>query len=219
MARADRVGKRTPRSVDKRVPDLGRYFIYTDTDKTEKEYLYGLRDSLPSKLRGRITIEVKQAKTSKLVEACRERASSQSQFCEPWIVFDRDEVSDFDNIIKEAKRQGINVGWSNPCIEIWFDAYFGNMHTEWQKSTICCQRFAEIFEKRTGQKYEKSNRQNYNFLTRYGDENKAIKIAEEKLQHYLSNGQVTPSKMCPCTTLHHLVDEILRKTNSSVKDE
>ena len=46
MARADRTGKRIPRSAfKKRIPDLGRYFIYTDADETEEKYMYGLRDS------------------------------------------------------------------------------------------------------------------------------------------------------------------------------
>ena len=60
--------------------------------------------------------------------------------------------------------------------------------------------------------------QNYNLLTRFGDENTAIQMAEKRLQHYLSNGQTTPSKMCPCTTLHHLIGEILRKTRLSKND-
>ena len=180
--------------------------------------MYGLRDSLPKEFQGRIVIKVSKTKTEKLIEACSEQVSLQPQYCEPWIVFDRDEVPNFDRIIRDAERYGIHVGWSNPCIEIWFDAYFGTMHADWLTSPVCCQRFGDIFEKRTGQEYIKSNPQNYNLLTRFGDENTAIKIAEKRLQHYLSNGQTTPSKMCPCTTLHHLVGEILRKTVLSKND-
>ena len=45
----------------------------------------------------------------------------------PWIVFDRDQVQGFDEIIAKAEREGIQVGWSNPCFEIdvcifWFHA-------------------------------------------------------------------------------------------------
>lgn len=213
MAKTDRIGKRAPRSAFKtRIPDLGRYFIYTDADETEEKYMYGLRDSLPQEFQGRIVIKVSKVKTGKLVDACREQVSLQPQYCEPWIVFDRDEVPNFDDIIKEAEGHGINVGWSNPCIEIWFDAYFGTMHTDWLASPICCQKFSDVFEKYTGKEYKKSNPQNYNLLTRYGDESAAIKIAEKKLEHYLSNGPTAPSRMCPCTTLHRLVNEIRKKT-------
>ena len=39
MAKADRTGNRIPRSAfKKRIPDLGRYFIYTDADETEEKY-------------------------------------------------------------------------------------------------------------------------------------------------------------------------------------
>ena len=48
MARADRNGNRKSRdSFKKRVPDLGYYFVVTDTNETEGNYMYGLRDSLP----------------------------------------------------------------------------------------------------------------------------------------------------------------------------
>ena len=78
------------------------------------------------------------------------------QYGEPWIVFDRDRVIHFDQIIENAKQEGVNVGWSNPCIEIWFDAYFGRMHG-YQDSVTCCREFANTFEKKTGQEYKKSS--------------------------------------------------------------
>lgn len=69
MARADRTGKRIPRSAfKKRIPDLGRYFIYTDADETEEKYMYGLRDSLPKEYQGRIVIKV--SKTNKSAVSC-----------------------------------------------------------------------------------------------------------------------------------------------------
>ena len=41
MAKADRTGNRIPRSAfKKRIPDLGRYFIYTDADETEEKYMF-----------------------------------------------------------------------------------------------------------------------------------------------------------------------------------
>lgn len=151
MAKADRKGNRKGReSFRKRVPDLGYYFIVTDTKKTEEKYLYGLRDALPKDVRGRIVIKVSKAKTDVLVHACKEQAALEPQYAEPWIIFDRDLVVSFDQIIETAMQEGVHVGWSNPCIEIWFDAYFGRMHS-YQDSVICCREFANTFEKKTGQ--------------------------------------------------------------------
>lgn len=212
MEKTDRNGKRKGRdSFRTRVPDLGCYFIVTDTKETEENYMYGLRDSLPNDLQGRIVIKVSKAKTDELVTACKEQAAMEPQYGEPWIIFDRDRVVRFDQIIETAKQEGVNVGWSNPCIEIWFDAYFGRMHS-YQDSVTCCREFANTFEKKTGQKYKKSSNQIYTMLNRYGDEAEAIKIVEFRLAQYLRDGMDKPSEMCPCTTIHRLVDEICKKT-------
>ncbi len=175
--------------------------------------MYGLRDSLPKGLQGRIVIKVSKAKTDELVTVCKELAALEPQYGEPWIVFDRDRVVLFDQIIETANKEGIHVGWSNPCIEIWFDAYFGRMHS-YQDSITCCREFADTFEKRTGQEYKKSNSQIYTMLNRYGDEAEAIKTAESRLTQYLSAGMDKPSKMCPCTTIHRLVHELKDKVNT-----
>lgn len=124
----DRSGKRKTREqLSKRRPELGYYFIVTDTKETEQNYMLGLRDSIPKELQGKLVIKVCKAKTVDLVNEALNMASLQPQYGEPWIVFDRDQVKDFDKIIATALEKGINVGWSNPCIEIWFSTYFGSM--------------------------------------------------------------------------------------------
>ena len=218
MARADRSGKRRSREAFRtRVPDLGYYFIVTDAEETEANYMYGLRDSLPKELQGRIVIKVSKAKTQELVKACKEQAALEPQYGQPWIVFDKDRVVNFDKIIEHAIRESVNVGWSNPCIEIWFDAYFGRMHS-YNDSVICCRKFGITFEQKTGQEYHKDNPQIYAVLNRFGDEAKAIQIAENRLQEYLKDGIDKPSEMCPCTTLQHLVKEIHEKVNTNAKN-
>lgn len=51
----DRNGKRKTREQlsKRRVPELGYYFIVTDTKETEQNYLLGLRDSIPKELQGK----------------------------------------------------------------------------------------------------------------------------------------------------------------------
>ncbi|MCD8046042.1 MAG: RloB family protein [Clostridiales bacterium] len=219
MARAERNGQRKKReNFRKRVPDLGYYFIVTDTDATEGNYIRGLRDSLPNELQGRIVIKVTKAKTEKLVDACMEQASLEPQYGEPWIIFDRDEVVNFNKIIADAKTHGVNAGWSNPCIEIWFDAYFGRMHS-YQNSVQCCRGFAAIYEKKTGNGYRKANKNIYAILNQYGNEASAITIAENRLQEHVRNGVNIPSEMCPCTTVHKLVEEIRKKTETGIDEK
>ena len=211
MAKADRTGNRKRReSFKKRNPDLGYYSIITDTKETEKNYVYGLRDTLPRELRGRLVIKVIETKTNELVKKSLEQAMLEIPYSETWIVFDRDQVVHFDEIISDAEQNGTHVAWSNPCIEIWFDAYFGKMHG-YQDSVACCEGFAKTFKMKTGQKYKKSDEQIYNKLNQYGDECTAIQNAEKKLQEHYQNGRNDPSEMCPCTTVHRLILEIKQK--------
>lgn len=208
MARSDRNGQRKGReSRKRRKPDLGYYFVLTDTKATEKNYLMGLHKSLPDDIRKRIVVKVSNSKTSDLVNSCKSMLALEPQYAQPWIVFDRDKVPQFDEIIQEAERKGIDVGWSNPCIEIWFDAYFGHMHA-YMDSKQCCNRFAETFERETGREYSKSDEQLYELLNRYGDEEKAIKLAEDRIRSYEDGGISKPSEMCPGTKIYLLVNMI-----------
>lgn len=97
----DRNGKRKTREQlsKRRVPELGYYFIVTDTKETEQNYLLGLRDSIPKELQGKLVIKVCRAKTAELVNEALNMASLQPQYGEPWIVFDRDQVKDFDKMV------------------------------------------------------------------------------------------------------------------------
>lgn len=212
MPRVERNGKRKTRDQlsKQRVPELGYYFIVTDTKETEQNYMFGVRDSIPKHLQGKLVIKVIKKNTKDLVEEARELASLQPQYGEPWIIFDRDQVKDFDSIIAHADDCGIHVGWTNPCIEEWFSAYFGTMPT-YGNSVACCDGFATTFECITGQKYVKSDPDIYKKLNRFGDEKRAIKIAKQKHKAHLRDEKKIPSEMSPCTTVHLLVEEIKEK--------
>ena len=172
--------------------------------------MYGLRDSIPAELQGKLVIKVIKTRTNNLVEEAMNLASLNPQFGEIWIIFDRDQVKDFDQIIRDALSKGINVGWTNPCIEEWFSAYFGTMPT-YSGSVSCCDGFSQIFERKTRQKYVKSDPAIYEKLNRFGSESDAIRIAEQKLNEHILNGHCDPSEQNPATTVHLLVSEIKTK--------
>ncbi len=169
----------------------------------------GLKDSIPEKYRDKIAIRVIKTKTERLIQEAKDILAQEAQYRELWIVFDRDRVTDFDKIIQQAIAEGINVGWSNPCIEIWFNAYFGNMPST-SDPVKCCRDFRRKFEERTAMEYEKSLGNIYNILNKFGEEEEAISIAEKKL-----NAQekiyCKPSDMYSTTTIHQLVKEIKDK--------
>lgn len=218
MANLERNGSRKIRRqlFKQRIPKLGYYFIVTDTKETEQNYMFGLRNSIPPELQGKLVIKVVKTKTKNLVEEALNLASLNPQYGEIWIIFDRDQVQNFDEIISEAITKGINIGWTNPCIEEWFSTYFGAMPT-YANSVSCCNGFEQIFERNAHQKYVKSDLAIYEKLNRFGNEEKAIRIATQKMHDHRIQGKYKPSEQIPGTTVHLLVDEIKSKINQKEK--
>lgn len=206
-------GKREDRNkrVGKRMPKLGYYLIVTDTKETERNYFEGLRDSLSSEIKNHLVIKVKEAKTTyKLIETTETLVNNSSQYCIPWIVFDKDQVKDFDNLIKEAEAQGIHVGWSSPCFEIWFFAYFGQMPV-FNSSQECWKKFKEHLNKNFNKEYQKNNDNIYKLLVTYGDSKIAIEAAEKRYINDFTNSGKKPSETNAVTAVFILVKEILEK--------
>lgn len=116
----------------------------------------------------------------------------------------------FDEIIWTAEKNGVHAGWSNPCFEIWMYAYFGEMPSI-KESYICCDRFADKFEKVTGQKYYKNDRDVYRKLVQYGDFEQAVVLAERRLKKCVDDGKKLPSEMWPVCMVQRLVAEIWEK--------
>ena len=212
MAKKDRRGNRKLRRQQKslRVPDLGYYLLVTDTEGTERCFFDGVKQSLPENIKDRLVIKVIETETDDLIGTCRKMMAEEAQYRLPWIVFDRDQVPDFDKIIHSAYEQGIKVGWSNPCFEIWMFAYFGSMPNV-VDSVTCCSQFGHIYKNKTGQKYSKSDDQLYGRLCKFGNEDEAIEVAQKKLAQCDREGKKIPSEMCPCTTVHTLLREIKSK--------
>lgn len=92
--------------------------IVTDTEATERCFFTGLHQALPEEVRNKLVIKVVETKTRTMIDKCMKLTAYEAQYRIPWIVFDRDQVQGFDEIIDEAERKGIQVGWSNPCFEI-----------------------------------------------------------------------------------------------------
>lgn len=213
MGKEQRNGKRKTRQpkLNQRIPSLGYYMIVTDTKETEKNYLEGLRNSISQELRERIVIKVTQTKTEYLVKEAIRLQALHPQYAQPWIVFDRDRVVQFNEIIHSAEEKGIQVGWSNPCLEIWFHAYFGSI-PNCIDSVSCCNTFAKTYKIQTGHSYEKSDSKIYEKLFRFGDERNAIILSKMKHEEQIKNHEAVPSEMIPCSTIYRLVDEVIQKS-------
>lgn len=145
-----------------------------------------------------------------MIKEAKEFLAELPQYADPWIVFDKDKNTKFDKIIEDAQNFDIEVAWSNPCIEVWFNAYFGKM-PNCQDSVSCCNIFSKEYQKNVGQEYYKADNKLYAKLYKNGDEAKAIEIAYKKMQEQLRFGKTLPSEMVPATTVYKLVNEIKSK--------
>lgn len=212
MSPVNRNGKRKLRSelTNRRKPELGYYLIVTDTEGTERVYFNGLRDSIKETVGDKLIIKVIETKNRNMIKEAKEFLAELPQYAEPWIVFDKDKNTKFDKIIEDAQSFGIEVAWSNPCIEVWFNAYFGKM-PNCQDSVSCCNIFSKEYQKNVGQEYYKADNKLYAKLYKNGDEAKAIEIAYKKKQEQLRLGKTLPSEMVPVTTVYKLVNEIKSK--------
>ncbi|SEJ28674.1 RloB-like protein [Kandleria vitulina] len=214
MTRKERNGKRKSRRINSRNPSLGYYLIVTDTNATERNYFMGLQNALPEGMRNKLIIHVEKAKkTDQLIKRCVELLSNDPQYRIPWIVFDRDQVTRFDNIIVDAKKRGIHVGWSNPCFEVWMYGYFGKI-PQMVDSQECCRKFVEKYKQKTGQEYKKNDVNIYKRLTENGDEKEALNIARRNYENAIKNINGKPSDMHLCTTVYELVGEIVQKASA-----
>lgn len=204
-------GQRKRRGAKAQKPRFGYYLIITDAKETEKNYFDGLRDSLPTSIKNNIVIKTITIDTKKLVFGINDIRARQPNFANTWVVFDRDQNYHFDQIIEDIKSQGASAGWSNPCFEVWLSSYFGEM-PNYPNSTNCCSGFAKVFKTKTKKDYKKNDQHLYRILKEYGDEEKAISIAELKLKEAQGKSKL-PSKMCPATTVHELIREIRKRTS------
>ena len=109
MAKKDRTGNRKTREQRKqfKVPELGYYLIVTDTEATERCFFNGLHQALPEAVRNKLVIKVVETKTRVMIDKCLELTAYEAQYRIPWIVFDRDQVQGFDEIIAEAEKKDI----------------------------------------------------------------------------------------------------------------
>ena len=188
----------------------GTYLIVTDAEKTEKNYFEGIKNIIPDSLKNDLQIKIYSNKAlSKIIDFAAEQRNKDERFRDIWLVFDRDEIKNFDRLIEKAKESKMNVGWSNPCFEIWLMSYFQNPKNI-NDSQKCCETFEKIFKENTDKNYEKSEEKIYNILCKKGDENKAIQRAREKY-HQVRKEYSQPSKMIGCTTVYKLVEELKKK--------
>lgn len=190
---------------------LGGYLILTDTSETESNYFQSIKAEIPRELQHDLQMVIYAGnKTEEIIQEAERRRNASPTFKDVWLIFDRDYVTNFDQLIREAEQDGMHAGWSNPCFEIWLSAYLGEMRNI-SIPQQCTERFAELLKNRCHMKeYHKADIHLREKLLRYGSEEVAIQMADRKYKS-ASRRYENPSSMIGCTTVYQLVQELLEK--------
>lgn len=130
------------------------------------------------------------------------KESDKDDYIQVWCVFDKDEFKDFDEAIRLAKKNNIEVAFSNQAFELWFILHYKyiahSMHRDKYKAEI---------EAYTGKDYSKTNDKMYELLRNKIDQ--AITNAKKGHQKHKLENEVY-SSWESCTTVYRLVEELNR---------
>jgi len=176
-----------------------RILIVCEGGKTEPNYLRCFRLSsavIEVHGEGYNTVSLVQSAIARRNEAKKNGI----EFQEVWCVFDRDSFppANFNGAITLAKREKINVAYSNEAFEIWY-----LLHFNFIDAALSRQQYSQMLTGRLGFPYKKNSESIYEELL--NKQKDAIRNAEKLLQTY---NPLDPLKNNPSTTVHLLVNEL-----------
>lgn len=207
--------KNRARKAETLEPRADSYLIVTEGEKTEPLYFEALARSVRERLGGRLDvppIELSgegRGTVSLVEEASKIVSRSAVNYQHVWVVFDKDDFSNFDEAIEMARARGFHVAWSNQCFEYWLYLHFDFSDSALDRSQWI-DKLSELFKSRDirSEGYQKNLDNLYDLVTQYGSFEFAKANAERIRRKYDANEP--PSHCDPCTTVHELVDELRR---------
>lgn len=208
---------RKQRQHEYKTPRANSYLIVTEGKRTEPLYFKGLKNLISEKVGGTVNvieaplidISGEGSSTGKLIEITEQIIKEAKIIYQNiWVVFDKDDFSDFDQAIKEGIEKGYNVAWSNQSFEYWLYLHFNYSDSalhrhEWN------QKLDEIFKHYSlgDGTYRKNYENIYEIVNTYDGVNTAIKNAKRRMSDYNSQKD-KPSQYDPGTTVYRLVENL-----------
>lgn len=203
---------RRRRSEDNRPVEV-RFLIVCEGEKTEPNYFNALINNHNKKGSIVRTAEIKGAGrgTCSLVREAQEMQQELERknamtFDSSWVVFDKDDFSDFDQAIYNAEKAGFKSAWSNESFELWYFLHFHYLDAQIHRNDYI-NKLEKVLEEKIGKSfsYKKNDPAMYGLLQEHGNEEQAKKWACDLRGLHLEKPY---SARCPCTTVDKLVDEL-----------
>ena len=140
-------------------------------------------------------------------EAIKKR--SLKAYSEVWVVFDKDDNQDFDQAIALAKKEGLNVAWSNECFELWLLLHFQDLKSAIGRDDYYS-KLTTHFKNRNinNGNYDKNINNIFDITSEHVDI--AIKRSNTLLEDHKKDNIISPTKMNPGTKVQDLVSELIQ---------
>lgn len=219
MRRLNRGGHKRQRKDATKVVGPGNYLIITEGTETEVNYFNNIKEIIENLFRNDIIVDKVSLKvegtgrsTKVLVnEAIKKR--SLGTYSKVWVVFDKDENEDFDEAIVFAKKVGLNVAWSNECLELCLLLHFQDLRSAITRTDYYYKLNNHFKDGDINNGiYDKNIIKIFDITAPFID--KAIQRSKSLIYDYGQVGNFCPSKMNPCTTVQELVEELMEYTKA-----
>lgn len=195
--------KRKNRPLKRRTKNRGEppksILIVCEGEKTEPNYFRAFRlSSAVVRVEGCGANTVSLVK--KVIEIRKKAKADDEIFDQVWCVFDRDSfpLQNFNEAIALARRENINVAYSNEAFELWY-----LLHFHYYNSAIKRVEYKKRLSELLNHPYKKNSQSMYKELL-YKQE-AAVKNAARLLKTY---NPPDPGRDNPSTTVYKLVEEL-----------
>jgi hypothetical protein len=146
--------------------------------------------------------------TCRLVNtAIEEREKSMIEYDRVWVVFDKDDFTDFNEAIALANSNGIGAAWSNESFELWYYLHFEHSDAALGRKDYIV-KLRDAIRHHKGYEeywYEKGDADFYHILATIGNEQLAKDRACKLCEQYTDNNYAAHN---PCTKVHLLIEEL-----------
>lgn len=188
-----------------------RFLIVCEGEKTEPNYFKAFTERW-SEVK-EVNVKGCGCSTCQLINEAKKIQENleherQVSFDRVWLVFDKDDFTDFNKAIAEAKKEKMNCAWSNEAFELWYVPHFQYLDTGVDRKQyigMIENKVRKPLENRKF-KYKKNAKDFYQILQEHGNEDFAFKNAEKlRNQH---GGDVDYAAHNPRTEVDLLVKEL-----------
>jgi RloB-like protein len=177
-----------------------RFLIVCEGEQTEPKYFQSFQ--VPG-------LVIKTEDANERGRALVDRATQlreEDDYDQVWCVFDRDDLlpSQIGEAFQRARQVRISIAFSNQAFELWY-----LLHFDYHNVAITRRDYYERLERRLGRAYAKNSTTMYDLLI----DTQPIAIANARRLLALYDPW-RPAEHDPCTTVHHLVEELNKHRRS-----